>query len=278
MNMSKVKLNLTSGVSVEKPLINVFSANNTNYIILDNEMNGSMGLPIILVCKIVDNRVVKITDTNEWTTVKEYLKQIIAGNKLDNIVVPNEMAADDIYYTQLTLPIPSFDALKNAYTETKTEATQPQMSVDNDLPPDAVVPMMDSVAPVMDSPVIETPVVEPVAPVMPDPVMPQVESPIIEQPMPEVNAPVMDSPIVDSAVIEPQMPTFEMPTEPVSPVAPEIPMPEVNPEPVMQTMNTDVPTESIFSSQKEAFMEACENMFDALVQKFERQLQDNNKN
>ena len=26
----------------------------------------------------------------------------------------NELAADDIYYTQLTLPLPSFDALKKA--------------------------------------------------------------------------------------------------------------------------------------------------------------------
>ena len=48
--MGKIKLNLVSGAVVEKPLINAFRANNNSYIVLDNEMNGSMGLPIILVC------------------------------------------------------------------------------------------------------------------------------------------------------------------------------------------------------------------------------------
>ncbi len=100
--MGKIKLNLNSGAIVEKPLINAFSANNNSYVILDNEVNGSMGLPIILVCKLFDNRLVKITDQNEWQIVKEYLKNIIAGGKVEFLKVNDNLAADDIYYTQLT--------------------------------------------------------------------------------------------------------------------------------------------------------------------------------
>ena len=57
--MEKIKLNLVSGAIVEKPLINAFKANNMSYVVLDNEMNGSMGLPIILVCKLENNKLVK---------------------------------------------------------------------------------------------------------------------------------------------------------------------------------------------------------------------------
>jgi len=38
--MGKIKLNLVSGAVVEKPLINAFKANNSNYVVLDNEING----------------------------------------------------------------------------------------------------------------------------------------------------------------------------------------------------------------------------------------------
>lgn len=113
--MGKVKINLASGQLIEKSLVNAFKANNNEYIVLDNETIGQMGLPIILVSKIDNNKLVKIVEQNEWQIVKEYLKNIIAGNQIELIKVNKEMAADDIYYTQLTLPIPSFDALKNAY-------------------------------------------------------------------------------------------------------------------------------------------------------------------
>ena len=104
--MGKIKLNLESGAVVEKPLIIAFRANNIEYVILDNEMNGSMGLPIILVCKL-ENRLTKIVDQNEWQIVKEYLKNIIAGSELELVKVANVLPANDIYYTQLTLPVPS---------------------------------------------------------------------------------------------------------------------------------------------------------------------------
>ena len=81
--MGKVKLNLVSGSSVEKPLVNAFIENNNTYVVLDNEINGSMGLPIILVSKLENDKLVKIVDQNEWQLVKEYLKNIIAGNKVE---------------------------------------------------------------------------------------------------------------------------------------------------------------------------------------------------
>ena len=41
-----------SGSSLEKPLVSAFKGNNSIYVILDNEINGTMGLPIILVSKL----------------------------------------------------------------------------------------------------------------------------------------------------------------------------------------------------------------------------------
>ena len=50
--MEKIKLSLVSGSSLEKPLVTAFNGANASYVVLDNEMNGTMGLPIILVSKV----------------------------------------------------------------------------------------------------------------------------------------------------------------------------------------------------------------------------------
>ena len=113
--MGKIKLNLASGGVVEKPLITAFKGTNGSYVVLDNEMNGGMGLPIILVCKLENDRLVKINDQAEWGMVKENLKSIIAGGNIEYLKINNELSADDVYFTQLTLPVPSFDTLKNNY-------------------------------------------------------------------------------------------------------------------------------------------------------------------
>ena len=102
-----------SGSSLEKPLVSAFKGNNSIYVILDNEINGTMGLPIILVSKLENNRLVKINDQNEWNSVKEMLRMIIAGNQADYVVVDPMLGADDMFFSQLTLPVASFDALKN---------------------------------------------------------------------------------------------------------------------------------------------------------------------
>ena len=267
--MGKIKLNLVSGAVVEKPLINAFKANNNSYIVLDNEMNGSMGLPIILVCKFEGNKLIKILDQNEWSIVKEYLKNIIAGNQIEFIKVDSELAADDIYYTQLTLPVPSFDALKNAYK------VEEENNVVNNMVNEMVnnEPSIQNVS----VPQVETPVVDQVInqvqePVSIEPVINPVEVPVVDIPVSPVLEPVIES----TPVIEPVSPavenTFVSPQDIVTPVMPEV---ENVQEPinVVEPKIDNVGEESIFKDQKEAFMQACENMFDALVQKFERELE-----
>ncbi len=285
--MGKIKLNLVSGAIVEKPLICAFKANNFEYIVLDNEMNGSMGLPIILVCKFENGKLIKITDQNEWQIVKEYLKNIIAGSQVELVKVASEMPADDIYYTQLTLPLPSFDALKNAYT-IETDASAPEAPVNPGITPDITAPVAPqvevaptvNVAPVTPEPSVSAPEVSPapVTPVAPvgesTPAAPEVtstpevavEPPVSVEPTIEPSNPGMSAPTID---LNAPIPTFEEKKEeaPVveSPITPELaktPTPEVA-----------TPSDNVFQAQKEAFMQACENMFDALVQKFERELE-----
>jgi len=278
--MGKIKLNLVSGAVVEKPLINAFKANNNSYIVLDNEMNGSMGLPIILVCKFENNKLTKILDQNEWGIVKEYLKNIIAGNQIDFIKVDNVLTADDIYYTQLTLPVPSFDALKNAYKVEESSSDVAEVSIMD-------IPTTDVMASNMNT-LESTPVVEPTVGSVQDIVTPEVA-------MPQVAAPVFNSDPVMNIQVEPQVesaPEVNPIVEPVSmstssmdivsPVNPEVePIVSAVIEPVdpivnnssnenVSSVNTN---DSVFKEQKEAFMQACENMFDALVQKFERELE-----
>ena len=42
--MDKIKINLASGTSLEKPLVSAFKSNNAIYVVFDNEINGTMGL------------------------------------------------------------------------------------------------------------------------------------------------------------------------------------------------------------------------------------------
>lgn len=271
--MGKIKLNLVSGAVVEKPLISAFKANNNNYVVLDNEMNGSMGLPIILVCKFEGNKLIKIVDANEWSMVKEYLKNIIAGNQVEFIKINNELAADDIYYTQLTLPVPSFDALKNAY---KVE----EVTVSNDANTD-IMNMFNVDTPIQnpEPSVIQTPI-------MPEPTNNQVETPVINVESPSLDIPVnpvFNEPVINSTPVIENPTVVEPSVSPIDIVPPVMPNIDVNPQPIIEptiakevdnTINNE--TESVvspFREQKEAFMQACENMFDALVQKFEKELE-----
>ena len=277
--MGKIKLNLVSGAVVEKPLINAFKANNNSYIVLDNEINGSMGLPIILVSKFENNKLIKIMDQNEWGIVKEYLKNIIAGNQIEFIKVDSELTADDIYYTQLTLPVPSFDALKNAYKIEENSSEVSEVSI-MDIPTTEVAPNMNTFENVSAA----EPVVSPVQNVVSsEPVAPQVETSIVN------NNSAIDIPVAPQVNIAPEPAPI---IEPVSVVAsPMDIVPPVNDfnasvvEPAVAEINNTViedttsivgSNDSVFKEQKEAFMQACENMFDALVQKFEREL-DNRK-
>ena len=114
-NEVKVKLNLDSGETQERTLITAFKYADVKYLIFDGESTGSMGLPVILVCKEQLGKVVGITEAEEWKNTKECLKKIISGDTVEYINVSNEYRADSIYYRQLTLPVSSFDLLKQNY-------------------------------------------------------------------------------------------------------------------------------------------------------------------
>lgn len=319
--MSKIKLNLSSGVSVEKILLNAFVSDQNKYLVFDNEMTGSMGYPIILVSKIVDNKVVKITDQSEWESVKNCLKEIISGNNLEYFAVDPIMNADDVYYTQLTLPVTSFDALKNSYkvevtNEVSSNVTANVPLMDNMVPNEPFVPNVNPIEQNIDvvptfnypNPEINNQTIEneqitntSITPSEKMPIsntfeMPTINNPItMEQNNSEINQftneydnpqipsinPVQANVIPEASIIEPKIET-----ETISPVINDIQ--NVNPivEPVEQAIPTTTETSSnetqsnqdVFASQKEAFMEACSNMFDALVQKFEKELNKNNQN
>lgn len=268
--MGKIKLNLVSGAVVEKPLISAFKANNNSYVVLDNEMNGSMGLPIILVCKLENNRLIKIVDQGEWQIVKEYLKNIIAGNQIEFIKVNNEIAADDIYYTQLTLPVPSFDALRNAY---KLEEESSDATI-LDINPEPVANVSEQVAAGPVAPQVDTTIASP-NPVV-DVGVPSV--PVVNNPDVNMTAPAIDLNIPIPTFGEPinANPAVENVAR-VEPVVPQVDVPMVETTPVVEPIPAIEPAASnevdMFKEQKEAFMQACENMFDALVQKFQKELE-----
>ena len=52
-----------------------------------------------------------------------------------------------------------------------------------------------------------------------------------------------------------------------------MPEPEITPTPVIETEVPVITEENIFKEQKEAYMLACENMFDAMVEKFAEELE-----
>lgn len=250
--MSKIRVNLTSGNVFEKPLVTCFQGTSANYVVFDNEMNGSMGLPIICISKLNGNRLEKIFDQSEWASVKENLKSIISGSTLMYLEVPENLSAQDDFFTQLTLPVASFDVLKRSYNPPKPEpevmpAPQPEVA-----PTPAPTPeVMETPAPpVMDGPIsfggmntVNT------APVMPN-----------------MGAPVMNSnpapQMMGNSDMLGQTNTMAMPNEMASM---NNPVPNVN-----NQMPNPQPISNInYADLKETFMKSCENMFDALVKRFE---------
>ena len=233
--MEKLKINTVSGNVLEKPIVTAFKSNGGEYVVLDNEMNGTMGLPIILVSKLENGSLVIVPDS-EWNAVKEALRLIISGNQMEYVNVGNVLSSEDTFFKQLTLPVASFEALKSNYKPVVHEEVAfetPEVNV-------------EPVAQVTQTPeVVESPIV-------------MNDAPVASQ-MPEANvAPV--APIMPEAPIEAQS-VAEVPahTEEVTP------MPSVEEIP---EEHDDVPVD--FTADKEAFLKACENMFDALVAKFNK--------
>jgi hypothetical protein len=200
--MTKIKLSLPSGSEVEKTVLSYFN-NGGNYLVLDAESVGSMGLPIILVSKVSD-KAEKIVDQTEWQQVKGYLKNIISGGQTTYLAIPETISADETYYTQLTLPVASFDALKNNYA---APAAAPAESAPAPAAPAEVAP------------------VEPVAPV--------------ENPAPEVTPVVAEAPAADTPAV-PEITDIPAPEE--APAA--TPAPEASTDLPPVNMTTDIVEET----------------------------------
>lgn len=290
--MEKIKINLTNGTMIEKPLITAFRGNNGIYTVLDNEMNGTMGLPIILVSKLDNNKLIKIIDQNEWNAVKENLRMIIAGNQVDYVKVEDTLMGDEVFFTQLTLPVASFEALKNNYNPQDGETT-PIEPVSETVSPNIVPASPEVVNPtsvsntdiaqmtpevVSPTPVVPNVDVAQMTPeaVSPAPVVPNVD---VAQMTPETVSP---APVVPNIEVTPTSPEVTTPTPisvtpEVSPVMPEAPQNSqveapIMDQPVVNPINEET-TEEVsvdFTADKEAFLKACENMFDALVAKFNK--------
>lgn len=234
--MEKLKINTVSGNVLEKPIVTAFKSNGGEYVVLDNEMNGTMGLPIILVSKLENGSLVIVPDS-EWNAVKEALRLIISGNQMEYVNVGNVLSSEDTFFKQLTLPVASFEALKNSYKPVVHE------EVTLETPEVNVEPVVQA-TPVQTPEVVESPIVMNDAPVAPQ--MPEASSPV---------APIMpEAPVEAQSVAE--VPAY---TEKVAP------MPSVEEIP---EEHDDVPVD--FTADKEAFLKACENMFDALVAKFNK--------
>lgn len=243
--MGKIKINMANGSAVEKPLVSAFKINEGTYVVFDNEMNGTMGLPIILVSKLVDNKLTVVGDA-EWNACKETLRMIIAGNQVDYVNVNPEMPADDVFFKQLTLPVASFDVLKNSYKPVEnpvTEEAMPNPFAANNFEVPAEEPVQEPVANFASTPEVN----------VETPVEPEVTEPVSFQ-----NEPVEVAPVIPDIVAPNQEVANIMPE-----VTPEVPEVEPIPE-VTESEPVD------FTVDKEAFLKACENMFDALVAKIQK--------
>ena len=240
--MSKIRVNLTSGNVFEKPLVTCFQGTSANYVVFDNEMNGSMGLPIICISKLNGNRLEKIFDQSEWASVKENLKSIISGSTLMYLEVPENLSAQDDFFTQLTLPVASFDVLKRSYNPPKPE-------------PEVMPAPQPEVAPAP---------VQPAPEVMETPVPPVMDGPISFGGMNTVNTaqvmPNMGAPVMNSNPAPQMMGNSDMLGQTNTMVMPNVNNQMPNPQQISNINYADL---------KETFMKSCENMFDALVKRFE---------
>ena len=270
--MARVNITKPTGNVENINLISAFKAENNTYVVLDSEKMGSMGLPIIYISKYT-TKLEKINNDTEWQNVKNYLKGIISGTNFEYVKIGDNLTADEAYYTPLTLPQNSFDAIKNRYVITETPAA-------NVMPTETVIPARTEASPVMPNPSTTSNATVNVSPVTP----PQVEP--TAEPQQESVMNLIDEAYRANTPVAPapnQTPVTPPPVAPVTPQpAPEAPKaPVVNPAPVRTEPSTVTPAPSVspsstmptinFDNDKETFLKACENMFDALVSKYQKE-------
>ncbi len=253
-----MKINVTkpTGSSENLELLTAFKVENNTYIVFDGEKVGSMGLPIIYISYLNNNKLEKIDNTSsEWQNVKNYLKGIINGANFEYVKIEDNLNGDEAFYSSLTLPQASFDILKSRYqpievSETPTEV--PALDLVEETPDNLNAPApVEPVLPSNDVPSNTTETTTPVAP-------PELDSPIPANvpPVEPVTPPEPVAPVVEPAPPVSEPPKVEAPT--IAPQAPEAPA----------TPNVTPPND--YTSDKETFLKACENMFDALVSKYQK--------
>lgn len=273
--MARLNITKPTGNVDSLNLISAFKAENNTYVVLDSEKMGSMGLPIIYISKYT-TKLEKINNDMEWQSVKNYLKGIISGTNFEYVKIGDNLTADEAYYTPLTLPQNSFDAIKNRYVITETPAA-------NVMPTETVIPTRTEASPVMPNPSTTSNATVNVSPVTPPQVEPTAE-PQQESVMNLIDeAYRANTPVAPAPNQTPVTPPPVMPEAPVTPQpAPEAPKaPAVNPAPVRTEPSTVTPAPSVapsstiptinFDNDKETFLKACENMFDALVSKYQKE-------
>lgn len=248
IRVDKVRVITSSGTINDRPVICAFTNNSGKYVVFDNEIVGSKGSPIILVCKIVDdNRLIKIADDAEWGTAKESLLNIGNGKPVDFCAFkPGSIEADDVYYRQLTVNFEYFEKFKTSYeawlqenpSEPPAAPVAPATSDAND--PFKAFDMQNAQ--------LQQQAEAPAAPAVPEQPMPAAPSAPEVSPMPEavVNNPVPQetvSPFAPTANPAPEQPVgptpFDMFNQQAAPAPqPEIPMPNMPDMPFGMSQNS----------------------------------------
>ena len=277
--MARLNITKPTGNVDSLNLISAFKVENNTYVVLDSEKMGSMGLPIIYISKYT-TKLEKINNDTEWQSVKNYLKGIISGTNFEYVKIGDNLTADEAYYTPLTLPQNSFDAIKNRYIVEENTNTSEAPNVTLQAP--EVAPVMPSASTVSNATVNVSPVtpaqVEPAVEPQQESVMNLIDEAYRVNPLatPTLNqAPVTPAPVMPQSV--PQASQVTPPPVAASPVVNPAPLRTDAPAGTSKTStqpaasSTKMPTIN-FDNDKETFLKACENMFDALVSKYQKEL------
>jgi len=283
--MAKINVMKPTG-SEMLSLLSAFKTENLTYVIFDSEKVGSMGLPIIYISKLTE-KLEKITDDNEWQSVKNSLKGIINGTNFEYVKVGDTLNADEAFYTPLTLPQSSFDLIKSRYVVADSdtgEAKALEQPVAIDVLPNpeaanqaAVNYSAVSPVPVADTSVENTPIVSTNSEI-PNTVTSEVVNevsnvPTVEPGMPQINAEESTSYTATSNVSS-ESASALTPEADISPTTSINEVPKVSIEEAKEEAPIVKFDTNTFMQDKETFLKACENMFDALVSKYQKQLDD----
>lgn len=254
--MAKINITKPTGNVESLNLISAFKGEGNIYVVLDSEKMGSMGLPIIYVSKYT-NKLEKINDQNEWQSVKNYLKGIISGTNFEYVKINANIGADEAYYTPLTLPQASFDVIKNRYV-----VEENPIGNDNNT----------NTAPIMPNPNITSNTEVYVSPITSTSNISDSESSSV---MNLIDEAYKKEPIVNNENIS----NVESPIP--NSIPKNIPEPSNSLKEEINNKETILTTSSLinsnlmnFDNDKETFLKACENMFDALVSKYQKELND----